>query len=333
MKTNAWPICALALSGMTVALLGSASAEAQEKVPVLRYGHMNSATHIVNQGGERLVAAMAKASGGPVKIELFPSAQLGENSAVLEQLTLGSNVITQVGSGTIAQYVPNYSVLVYPFLYKNWAEIRKLTHSPLVKGWAKGLEKYNIKPLCFFNFGTRDLYTRTKPVRTPADSAGLKIRVQPVAIYTELVKAMGGQPTPMPWPEVYSALSQGVIDAAEAPPNAVIDQKHYEVAKFYSKTHHIIDAAVVVMSLRAFKALNPEQQASLEKASDDMCDWMSDQTAKVYDSSVETLRKHGMTIIDDVDRAAFAKNAEKIQNAFPKWTPNLVAEVRKEIAR
>jgi tripartite ATP-independent transporter DctP family solute receptor len=322
--------CAAAVAGLMTA---GAGAQAQQKTPVLRFGHMNSPTHIVNLGGQRLKAAMEKASGGAVQIDLFPSAQLGENSAVLEQLTLGSNIITQVGPGTIAQYVPNYAVMVHPFLFKNWDEVKKVAGSPLVKGWEKDLVKHNIKPLCFFNFGTRDLYTRNKPVKTPADSAGLKMRVQPVAIYTELVKSMGGQPTPMPWPEVYSALSQGVIDAAEAPPNAILDQKHYEAAKFYMKTNHILDASIVVMSLRAFNALSAEQKKALESAADEACDWMTAESTKVYDSAVAELEKRGMTIVSDVDRAAFETSAQSIQKAFPSWSPNLVAHIGKQLGR
>jgi TRAP-type transport system periplasmic protein len=321
-------IAAVALAGFV--LSGDASAQSKH---TLRFGHMNSPTHIVNLGAQRLQAAMDNATGGAVHIDLFPSAQLGENSAVLEQLTLGSDVITQVGPGTIAQYVPNYSVVVHPFLYKNWDEAQRVFTSPLVKGWEQDLAKHNIKLLCFFNFGTRDLYTRNNPVRTPADTAGMKIRVQPVAIYTELVRSMGGQPTPMPWPEVYSALSQGVIDAAEAPPNAILDQKHYESAKFYMKTNHILDAAVVVMSLRAFNSLSPQQQEALEKEAKNACDWMTAESSKVYESAVAELERRGMTIVSDVDRAAFERKAETIHKAFPNWSPNLVGDIRKMLGR
>jgi TRAP-type transport system periplasmic protein len=298
--------------------------------PLLRFGHMNSPTHIVHRGAERMRQAL-ESSG--VRVELFPSAQLGENSAVLEQMTLGANIITQVGPGTIAQYAPNYSVLVYPFLYNSFDEVKKLIDSPLVKSWEPQLARNNIKLLCAFNFGTRDLYTRNKPVRTPADAAGLKIRVQPVAIYTELVRSMGGQPTPMPWPEVYSALSQGVIDAAEAPPNALLDQKHTEAAKFYMQTNHILDASVIVMSARAFAALPAPQQQSVQRAANEMCDWMTSQAAESYATSLAEVEKRGMTIVRDVDRAAFARNAESIAAAFPTWTPGLLAEVRRTLGR
>ncbi|WP_054311640.1 TRAP transporter substrate-binding protein DctP [Mesorhizobium sp. 1M-11] len=322
----------LAVAALLAGLV-SAAMPAQADQTVLRFSHMNSPTHIVNLGAERLKTAMEKAAGGQVQIELFPSAQLGESSAVLEQLTLGANIITHVGPGAIAQYVPNYSVMVHPFLFKNWDEVRKVANSDLVKGWEKDLAQYNIKSLCFFNFGTRDLYTRSKAVRSPTDSAGLKMRVQPAAIYTELVKSMGGQPTPLPWAEVYSALSQGVIDAAEAPPNAVIDQKHYESAKYYMKTNHILDASIVIMSLSAFDALNADQQAALQTEAEKACDWMTEETSKGYDAAVADLKEHGMTIVDDVDRQAFEDAANSIQNAFPEWSPNLVADIRKQLGR
>jgi tripartite ATP-independent transporter DctP family solute receptor len=323
-------IAALVVAAMlstTWIYAGSAIAQTGSTV---RFGHMNSQNHIVHRGAERMRAALEKAG---VRMELFPSAQLGENSAVVEQLTLGANIITQVGPGAIAQYSPNYSVLVYPFLYRNFDEVKRLIDSPLVKSWEPGLARNNIKLLCAFNFGTRDLYTRNRPVKTPADTAGLKMRVQPVAIYTELVRSMGGQPTPMPWAEVYSALSQGVIDAAEAPPNALLDQKHNEAARYYMQTNHILDASVVVMSLRAFNALPAPQQQALQRAANDMCDWITSETTRSYDESVAEIERRGMTVIRDVDRAAFARNAERIAASFPNWTPNLVGEVRKVLGR
>jgi TRAP-type C4-dicarboxylate transport system substrate-binding protein len=137
----------------------------------------------------------------------------------------------------------------------------------------------------------------------------------------------------MPWPEVYSALSQGVIDAAEAPPNAIMDQKHYEAAKYYMQTNHILDAAVVVMSLRAFSALPAAQQKSLEEEANRACDWMTAESAKAYDSAIAELEKRGMTVVRDVNRDAFERNAQDIQKAFPDWSPNLVAEIRKMLDR
>lgn len=316
---SAW----FAASAALVAVAGPAAAQSQ-----IRFAHMNGAQHPVHLGALKLKEAVERRTDKKVTVDVFPGGQLGENTAVGEQISLGSAMIGQIGNGVLADYVPDFSVLVYPFLFKDWAQARTFLTGPLVKSMEKKIEANNIKVLCYINFGTRDLYTRAKPVRTPADTAGLKLRVQPVAIYTEMVKSMGATPTPMPWPEVYSALSQGVIDAAEAPPNAIIDQKQYEHAKFYMKTNHIVDVSPIAMSLAAYNRLSPEHRKVVDEESQASCDYISDETSKGYAASVQVLKDRGMTIIEDVDRAAFAKRAEDVQKAFPKWSPNLLAQVK-----
>jgi len=317
------------LKTMAAAALGTlAISTAQAQPTQLRFAHMNGAQHSVNLGALKFKEAVEARSAGRVNVGVFPSGQLGENTAVGEQISLGSALIGQIGVGVLADYVPDYSVLVYPFLFKDFGQIKTFLATDMPKQWAKALEKNNLKVLCHINFGTRDLYTRNKAVRVPADMTGQKFRVQPVTIYTELAKSMGATPTPMPWPEIYSALSQGVIDAAEAPPNAIVDQKHYEHAKMYMKTNHIVDVSPIVMSLSAFNRLTKDDQAVVTEESQKACDWISDDTAKAYDANVQILKDRGMTIIEDVDRAAFAKRAEVIEKAFPKWTPNLVSKVR-----
>lgn len=316
------------LAATTLSALAISAVHAQPKATQLRFAHMNGPQHSVNLGALKFKEAVESRTAGRIQVGVFPSGQLGENTAVGEQISLGSAMIGQIGVGVLADYVPDYSVLVYPFLFKDFAQVKTFLASDMPKQWAKALEKNNIKVLCHVYFGTRDLYTRNKAVRVPADMTGLKFRVQPVAIYTELAKSMGATPTPMPWPEIYSALSQGVIDAAEAPPNAIADQKHYEHAKMYMKTGHIVDVSPIVMSLAAFNGLSKDDQAVVTEESQKACDFISDDTAKAYEASLQILRDKGMTIISDIDRDAFAKRAEVIEKAFPKWTPNLVAKVR-----
>jgi len=316
------------LAATALGALAATAAQAQGKPTQLRFAHMNGPQHSVNLGALKFKEAVESRTSGRVQVGVFPSGQLGENTAVGEQISLGSAMIGQIGVGVLADYVPDYSVLVYPFLFKDFAQVKTFLASDIPKQWAKSLEKNNLKVLCHVYFGTRDLYTRNKAVKVPADMTGLKFRVQPVTIYTELAKSMGATPTPMPWPEIYSALSQGVIDAAEAPPNAIVDQKHYEHAKMYMKTGHIVDVSPVVMSLSAFNGLSKEDQAVVTEESQKACDFISDDTAKGYDTNVQILKDRGMTIISDIDREAFAKRAEPIEKAFPKWTPNLVSKVR-----
>lgn len=325
MKNSALPLAAVTL----VALTGAASAET-----VFRFAHMNSPTHFVNEGAAQMAEAVAERTNGDIKMELFPSGQLGENSQITEQISLGSDLIGQVGVGTIADYVPDFSVIVYPFMYPSYEAAQTFLKSDLIKDLeAQAAEKANVKVLCYAHFGVRDLYTRSKEVRSPADSQGLSIRVQPVTIYTEMVdKVFGGAPTPMPWPEVYSALAQGVIDAAEAPPSAILDQKHYEHAKYLIQTNHITDFSPIVISAPLFNALSAENQTIVQEEADRACETMSQLSMAGYEAGVEELAGHGMTVISDVDRAAFSARAGAIAEAFPEWSEGLYERAQAIIA-
>lgn len=322
-------IALLPLAAITLAALSS-TASAQT---TLRYAHMNSPTHFVNEGGQLLADAIAERTNGEVQIELYPSGQLGENSAITEQISLGGDLIGQVGVGTIADYVPDFSIIVYPFIYPDYAAAKGFLESDLVKDLeAQAEEAANVKVLCYIHFGVRDLYTRDTEVRGPADSEGLSIRVQPVTIYTEMVdKVFGGAPTPMHWPEVYSALAQGVIDAAEAPPSAILDQSHQEHATYLIQTNHILDISPIVTSASLYNSLSEEHRMIFDEEADKACESMSDASIASYEAGIEELRESGMTIISDVDREAFAERAGAIAEAFPEWSEGLYERARDAI--
>jgi len=299
----------------------------------LRFAHMNTPSHDVHKWGERVKTAVESRTGGAVKVALFPSAQLGENAQVAEQVTLGADIVTQVGPGHLANYNADYQILSGPFLFKSWDEVVKLLNSDLGKAWEAKLATSNVKLLCFANYGLRDFYAVKAPIRRPADATGLKIRVQPLPVYTEMVRAMGGAPTPMPWPEVYSALSQGVIDVAEAPPAAMLDQKHFEKARFYMLSNHTLETVPFIMSQRTLAKLKPEHQKILEEEAKAACDWLTGETIRNYEAEVKQIEAKGVTIVRDVDRAAFAEATKVVYTKFPNWTPNLYDKVRAAIAQ
>jgi TRAP-type C4-dicarboxylate transport system substrate-binding protein len=176
---------------------------------------------------------------------------------------------------------------------------------------------------CTFAFGIRDLYTRETPVETPQDMAGLKMRVQPVTVYTEMVEQVfGAAPTPMPWPEVCSAVAQGVIDAGEAPPAAILDQKHHEHARHLVQTNHILGLSPLVMSASLLDRLSEEHQAIVQEEADAACDAMTTTTLKGDEAGIEELRAAGMEVLE-VDKALFAERAGGIAEAVPEWSEGL----------
>lgn len=160
MKTKvALPLAAMMLAAWS----GAAAAET-----TIRFAHMNSPSHPVNEGGKQMAAAVAERTGGEIKIELYPSGQLGENSQVTEQISLGGDIIGQVGVGTIADYVPDFSIIIYPFLYPDYDAAKTFLKSDLIKDLEQqAAEKANARVLCYLHFGVRDLYTRDKEVRGP----------------------------------------------------------------------------------------------------------------------------------------------------------------------
>jgi tripartite ATP-independent transporter DctP family solute receptor len=331
MRTTTWP--RRRLGAGTVAALSLAVASAAGAETTIRFAHMNSPTHFVNSWGEDMAAAIAERTGGEVSVQMFPSGQLGENSQVTEQIALGGDLIGQVGVGTIANYVPDFSVIVYPFLYPDFAAAQRFLASDLVADLHAQAETHNIKVLCYFAFGIRDLYTRDRMVRTPEDAAGLKIRVQPVTIYTEMVtQVFGAAPTPMPWPEVYSALAQGVIDAAEAPPAAILDQKHHEHARYLIQTNHMLDLSPIVISAGLFNRLSPEHQAVVQEEADRACAGMSEAALSGYEAGIAELAGLGMTIVSDIDREAFAARSGGIAASFPEWSDGLFDRVKAAMA-
>ena len=318
------------IAALTGGAMAVGSAQAQDAT--IGFAHMNSPSHFVNVGGQMMADAVAERTGGAVEIQLFPSGELGESSAVTEQINLGAALISQVGPSALANYVPDFAIIPYPFLFDNYEQAQIVLNSDIIAEMEERAAAHNFKVLCYFAFGIRDLYTRDVPVRTPADSEGLRLRVQPSTIYTEMIEnAFLAAPTPLPWPEVYSALAQGVIDGAEAPPAAILDQKHQEHATYLTQTNHILDISPIIMSLSTWEGMSGDQQAILQEEADNACTFMADQALGNYEAGIEELRESGVTIISDIDRAAFVEGSQAIADAFPEWSEGLYERVRAEL--
>ena len=297
---------------------------------VIKFGHMNSPEDKVHKAAEMIKAGLAERTNGAVVIEIFPSGQLGENKEVLEQARLGSNIMGQFGLGHLEEYVHDYSIFLHPFMFNNWQEALKVTNSALVKGWEQELSNdYNIVVLGYANFGVRNLYTISKPVRSVADMKGMSIRVQPVKMYTEMIKAMGASPQTLPWMEVYSALAQGVVDGAEAPPSSMLDQKHNEVVKYLSITEHMLDVTPFCTSVEVFDSLSHEQQKILIEETEKATEWMTNAVLENTAKLINDIEASGVTVIRDVDKASFQNAMKNVWEAFPEWSDGLFEQVKK----
>ncbi len=259
------------------------------------------------KGLESFRDAVAKKSDGKIAVKLFPNSQLGPDEDVLEQARAGAPVAVVVDGGRLAVYEKELGVLGAPYLASGYDGIRKVVTSPLFDSWVKKLHDSSGLEILSFNWwqGERQLWTN-KPIKTPADLNGVRMRTPGAPVWMDTIKAMGATPTPMPYSDVYSALQQHVIDAVEAQLPAGQGSKLYEVTKYLTKTHHINLITGLVTSGGWFDTLSPDLQKMLReealKAGDVASHGTEDSLAKIE----ADMKSKGMTV-SDIDVAPFQK--------------------------
>lgn len=216
------------------------------------------------KGLEAFVENVATASGGRIEVKLFPNSQLGPDEDVLEQARAGAPVAVVVDGGRLAPFVNEFGVLGAPYLASGYEGIRKVVTSPLFEEWVTKLHDASGHQVLSFNWwqGERQIFAK-KPVATPADLAGNRMRTPGAPVWMETVTAMGATPTPMPYAEVYSALQQNVIDSAEVQYPAAYGSKLYEVTTDVTKTGHISLITGLVTSAQWFDSLPADLQTVL----------------------------------------------------------------------
>jgi tripartite ATP-independent transporter DctP family solute receptor len=248
----------------------------------------------------------------------------------MEQMKLGSGIITIADGGFFADYVPDFGILMGPYLGKDYNDIFKLAKTPWfdemnTKLQAKGFRIVTSNWL----YGVRHMVTK-KPVKTPADLKGLKIRVPNNRIQIDAMKTMGATPTPMPLAEVYPSLTTGVIDGAENPIPVLYAQKHHEAAKYLILSGHLDNVSQWVTSQTYFEKLPADVKKALTESADEAGDFMTKTILVAEKETIEKMKKEGVTVIE-VDKNAFREAAKPTYTHFPEWTPGLYDKVQSYI--
>jgi len=301
----------LAFMAFSLALFCS-SAFAQQKY-VLKFNHVLGPSEPYHLGFQKWAKAVDEKTKGGLKIEVFHSAQLGVEEDIIEQIRRGANIGQNTDSARMGNYVPGIAIMNGPYFAENLDEVAKLTQSPTVKGWLDELaNKYGLKILSFsWVQGYRHFFTN-KPIRTPEDLKGLRIRTPPAPIWQESVRALGATPVALAFGEMYPALQQKVMDGVELVYNNIPAGRFYEVLKYVSETRHIMLVNYEAISAKWFSSLPPEYQKVLVEE----CDKAGIETSKLIMEKLEKdvkadLIKRGMIVTDNVDLAAFKKAGQK----------------------
>ncbi len=270
----------------------------------LKLAHGLDVTHPVHAGMEFMAERLAEKSSGKLQIEIYPAQQLGTQRQALELLQIGSLAMTKASGAVMESFAPKIKVLSLPYIFKGREHGYRVQDSPVGKSLLLASEKYWLRGLGYFDAGQRSFYTKDRPIESPEDLEGLKIRVQESVTAMDLVRSLGAAPTPISFGELYAALQQGVVDGAENNPPSFYTSRHYEVCKYYSLNEHTAVPDILVIGTVAWNRLSPQEQVWLQEAADEAIAFQRKLWVKAEQEALDAVQAAGVTIIRP-DKSAF----------------------------
>jgi tripartite ATP-independent transporter DctP family solute receptor len=263
---------------------------------LIKMGHAQVTNHPVHEAMLFLAKRLEEKSNGKLRMKVFPNQQLGSERELLELLQIGSLGMTKVSAAALEGFAPTMSVFGLPYLFRDDAHQKKVLEGEIGKQLLLDGEEFWLRGLTYYDAGKRSFYTKDKPVAIPADLVGKKVRVMESVTASNMVKAMGGSPTPVSYGELYTALQQGIVDAAENNPPSLYTSKHYEVCKFYSLDEHAALPDVVIVSTKVWESLTTQEQQWLQESADESAVYQYELWAASTAESMRELEKAGVTI-------------------------------------
>ncbi|MEN8247664.1 MAG: TRAP transporter substrate-binding protein [Bacteroidota bacterium] len=247
-------------------LLFSASCNKSNHNSSLKLAHSLNITHPVHKAMEFMSERVNELSEGQLAITIYPSGQLGSEQQNVELLQLGSLAMTKVSAAVMEGFSDDYKVLSLPYIFKSREHYFEVCDGEIGKDILLSTENKMLRGLCFYNAGSRSFYSNQKPILTPEDLEGSKIRVMNSQTAMQMVSALGGSPTPLAPGELYTALQSGVVDGAENNPPTFYTTRHYEICKYYSLDEHSSIPDVLLMSKIVWDKLSKEEQSWIIQA-------------------------------------------------------------------
>ncbi|GGK21104.1 TRAP transporter substrate-binding protein [Salinarimonas ramus] len=306
------------MSNRLAALLASAGAfalvsgAALAQTP-LKIGHGHSDQHSFHLAMERFAELLEEKAPGAFDVQIFPSAQLGSEREMQEQLALGNLEMTV--TGVLGIYEPKLALLELPFLFRDREHILAAQDSEAVSNLAASLPDKGLRLVGFVENGFRNITNNVRPIETPADVDGLQIRTPENPAQIETFRALGASPTPMPFSELYAALRQGVVDGQENPLQNIYDGKLFEVQEHLALTGHIYNSAYIVASEGWLQGLSEEERTAVLEAAEEAGNWQFEYIAARDEELLSALEEAGMRVTRP-DRQPFVDATQPAYDVF-----------------
>lgn len=305
---------------LALALGGAGLAAAQTRT--LKFANQNAKGHPIVLGMEKFAELVEQRSGGRLKVTVFPGGALGSDQANLSALQGGTLEMASMNSGIFASVVKDFAIYDFPFLFASPREADAVVDGPFGKSLHTKLEEKGLVGLAYYELGFRNLTNSKRPINKVEDIAGLKLRVIPNPINVDWVNALGANPTPLPFPELYAALEQKAVDGQENPVATINGAKLYEVQKYLALTNHQYNPQSVVMSKKVWDSLSADDKRVVQEAAAESARYQREQSRSAAAGILENLKKNGMQV-SELPPAEVAKLRERMKPVLAKHSASV----------
>jgi len=314
------------IAAVFVLFLLSGLAQAQE----FKFATQNPKGHPLVTGMEKFAELVAAKSGGKMKIAMFPGGVLGNDQANVSALQGGTLEMVVLNSGILASQAKEFGVFDFPFMFATPQEADAVVDGPFGKMMHAKLEAKGIVGLAYWELGFRSITNSRRPINKVDDIAGLKLRVIPNAINVDWVKALGANPTPLPFPEVYAALDQKAIDGQENPATVIAANKFYEVQKYLVLSNHQYNPQSLIFSKKVWDTLSAGDRKILADAGVEAGKYQRQVAREAAGTALDTLKKNGMQVTE-LAPAELAKFREAMKPVIAKHSEVVGADTVKAL--
>jgi tripartite ATP-independent transporter DctP family solute receptor len=312
-------LAAAALAGVT------AGASAQT---VIEVGHATTIDSHYGLGMTRFGEVLEEVSGGEMTLVQHPAAALGGEREMIEAVQIGTLDMVITSSGPLPNFVPETQVLDLPFLFRDYDHARGVLDGELGQELLAKIDEAGFKALAWTENGFRHITNSQRPVKTPSDLSGMKIRTMENPIHMTAFEALGAAPTPMSFAELFTALQQGVVDAQENPIVVISVSNFSEVQDHLTLSGHLYSPAIILMSQSRWDSLSEEQQGWVMEAAKASVEVTRNRVTELEETGVDQLREAGMEVVTEIDREAFE---QAVQPAYEQYTAEFGDELIERI--
>lgn len=311
-----------------VAVAAFGTAQAQDKT--IKFATQNPKGHPIVLGMEKFAEIVQAKSGGKLKVNLFPGGTLGSDQANVSAIQGGTLEMASMNSGIFAAQVKEFAVYDFPFMFSNGKEADAVVDGPFGKKLHDKLQDKGMVGLAYYELGFRSITNSKRPIHKVEDLEGLKLRVIPNPVNVEWVKAVGANPTPLPFPEVYAALEQKAIDGQENPVTVINANKFYEVQKHLVLSNHQYNPQSVIISKKFWDGLSADQRKIIADAAQESAKYQREQARSQVATALDNLKKNGMTVTE-LPAAELSKMRDKMRPVVAKFGVTVGQDTVKEL--